>query len=162
MIANKPYSEPMMKPCLLRFVNHYEPAQTEYLKERTSNEIAQFLISLDAKFDGVAFHRSKLLQSCRLEGEPLSSAVMKVKNIIDQVYPLAQQPGGGAGGGNNLLNQAPAAFAAVQIPEHDVASVTNCILINAILSFLVDDLAVPLLAKAQNDHSSVRMLSYSE
>ena len=161
MIANKPYSEAMMKACLLRFVNHYEPAQTEYLKERTSNEIAHFLISLDAKFDRVAFHRAKLLQSCRAKGEPLISAVMKIKNIIDQIYPLAQQPLGGAGGDNNAPNQAQAA-AAANIPEHEVTSVANRILINAIVSFLVDDLATPLLAKVQNDHSSNRLLSYQE
>ena len=161
MIANKPYSEAMMKACLLRFVNHYEPAQTEYLKERTSNEIAHFLISLDAKFDRVAFHRAKLLQSCRAKGEPLISAVMKIKNIIDQIYPLAQQPLGGAGGDNNAPNQAQAA-AAANIPEHEVTSVANRILINAIVSFLVDDLATPLLAKVQSDHSSNRLLSYQE
>jgi len=160
MIANKPYSEQMMKACLLRFVNHYESAQTEYLKDKGSNEIAQFLISLDAKFDRVAFHRSKLQQSCRAKGEPLSSAVMKIKNIVDKIYPLVPPAPQGAGGDNA---PAPAqAPARAQIPDHHVTSVANRLLINAIVSFLADELAAPLLAKVQNDHASNRLLSYSE
>jgi len=55
MIANKPYSDNMMRACLLRFINHYEPRQTEYLKDKTSNQIARFLLSLDSRIDRKAF-----------------------------------------------------------------------------------------------------------
>ncbi len=88
MIASKPYSDSMMKNCLLRMVNHYETKQLEYLKNKNSNAIARFLLSLDSRLDRKAFHKSRLQQSCRNINETLGSAVLKTKNIIDQLYEL--------------------------------------------------------------------------
>jgi hypothetical protein len=184
MIQNRPYSENMMKSCLLRMVNHYEPRQTEYLKNKTSNEIARFLLSLDSRIDRATFHRTKLHQSVREVNETLSSAVMKVKNIVDQIYPLpvpqaVQAQAQVAVGGNappppegaQLAEgaQVPVVHAQAQpqqldnvqeIGEHDSNSIANRILINAIISFVNDELAVPLMIKVQRDNVQSRLMSY--
>ena len=139
MIKTKLYSEKMMKACLLRFINHYESGQLEYLKDRTCNEIAKFLLSLDYRIDKTMFHKSRLHSSVRLPEETLSSAVIKVRNIVDRLHPL---PAGSS--------------------EHDSNSIANRYLINAIISFLRDDLAVPLLNRVQQDSASSRLLYYTE
>ena len=139
MIKSKLYSEKMMKACLIRFINHYEPGQTEYLKDRTCNEIAKFLLSLDSRIDKTTFHKTRLHNSVRLPEETLSAAVNKVRNIVDKLYPL---PTGAT--------------------EHDSNSIANRYLINAIISFLRDDLAVPLLKRVQQDSAISRLLYYTE
>ena len=47
MAEGKPYSEAMMRTCLMRFINHYECTQSEYLKDKNCNDIANFLLALN-------------------------------------------------------------------------------------------------------------------
>ena len=164
MIRHKPYSDQMMKSCLLRFINHYEPLQTQYLQDRNANEIARFLLSLDSRIDRRAFHRSRLNQSCRNVNESLAAAVLKVKNVVDQLYPLpqpqapGQAPAAPPGGGGQ---QAPPG-AQGPAQEHAPNSIANRILISAIISFIDDRLAIPMLNRVQQDNHANRLLSYKE
>jgi hypothetical protein len=139
MIKSKPYSEDMLKTCLLRFINHYESQQTEYLKDKTCDQIANFLLSLNSRIDKKAFHKSKLQNSVRKPDETLSAALFKVKNIAEQIYP----PGEDA-------------------EDHEVSPMVNRILINAIISFVRDEIAIPLLEKVQEDSSLSRLMDYNE
>lgn len=175
MITTKLYSEGMMRKCLLRFINHYESSQTEYLKDKDSNLIANFLLSLNSRIDKKAYHKAKLQMAVRLPEETLSAAIMKVRNIAEMIYPNpvvpAQpgipvlpgapvqpvvQPAGGAGdpAAPGLPGQAP-----LLVP--DLHPLVNRILINAIISFCRDDIAVPLAAKIKEDHALSRLLDYN-
>jgi len=92
MTLSKPYSKAIMKTCLLRFVSHYESAQTEYLRNNTSDGIANFLLSLNTRVDKIAYHKSKLLSAVRKPDETLSSAVQKVRRIAEQIYAPTPDP----------------------------------------------------------------------
>jgi hypothetical protein len=85
------------------------------------------------------FHKTRLHGSVRIPEETLSAAVSKVRNLVDKLHPL------------------PA-----DVTEHDSNSVANRYLINAIISFLRDELAIPLLNKVQQDNASSRLLYYTE
>jgi molybdopterin converting factor small subunit len=85
------------------------------------------------------FHKTRLHGSVRIPEETLSAAISKVRNIVDKLHPL------------------PA-----DVTEHDSNSVANRYLINAIISFLRDELAIPLLNKVQQDNASSRLLYYTE
>ncbi len=182
MIENKPYSENMMRTCLLRFVNHYEPQQTEYLKQKTCNEIANFLLSLNSRVDRQAYHKAKLHNSTRAPEETLSAALFKVKNIAEQIYaPRAAQaaaaapaapavPAQQAGDQNAAAAAAaaaaaqaaaaPAAGAPANAAELENRGIINRILINAIISFTRDEIAIPLQAKVQADSALGRLLDH--
>jgi hypothetical protein len=85
------------------------------------------------------FHKQRLHSSIRLPEETLSAAVCKVSNIVDKLHPL---PTGTL--------------------EHDSNSVANRNLVNAIISFLREELAIPLLTRIQQDNASSRLLYYTE
>jgi len=152
MIDDKPYSEEMMKNCLLRFIGHYESSQSEYLRDQTANEIANFLLSLNTRIDRKSYHKSKLMSSVRIPSETLSSAVHKVRNIAEKIYPPTipppvdpvAPPALGAGGG-----------------AQEIHPVVNKILINAIISFCTNDIAVPLHEEVKNDLSDCRLRDYT-
>jgi hypothetical protein len=139
MMISRPYNEKMAKSCLIRFINHYLPGQTEFLKEKSANEIANFLITLDARVDKIAYYKQMLLTSSREPAESLQAAVFKLKNIVDKIYP----PTAGDS-------------------ENPGSSMANRILINAVISFVRDEIAIPLLNRVLNDNSMSRLLSYSE
>ncbi len=173
MIRQKPYSEAMLRNCLLRFVNHYESAQTEYLRDKTCDQIANFLLSLNTRIDRKAYHKSRLLAAMRRPDETLSAAVHKVRNIAESIYtnapgaaaaaaPGAAQPGAGAGGEPGGPGAAqPAANAANAVAIGEINPIVNRILINAIISFCRDDLAIALNKKVLADSSLSRLKDYT-
>jgi len=139
MCRIKLYSEGMMHACLLRFVNHYEPSQTEYLKKKSSDEIAQFLLALNSQVDRISHHKARLLSSMRQPDESLSAALFKVKNVAELVYSSGDEA-------RRVEN----------------AGLINRILINAIISFVRDELAVPLQAQVYKDSMANRLRDYTE
>ena len=128
----------MMRTCLLRFVNHYESSQTEYLQDKTSNEIANFLISLNSKIDRIAYHKAKLNNSHRKPNEPLNGAILKIKNICEMIHPY------------------PA-----DADRRLTSPTVNRLLINAIISFVKDDIALPLLSRIKIDNDLSRLHDYT-
>ena len=168
MIDDKPYSEEMMKNCLLRFIGHYESSQSEYLRDRTANEIANFLLSLNTRIDRKSYHKSKLMSSVRIPSETLSSAVHKVRNIAEKIYVLPAPPPvdpvvplvpGAVAQVPVGAPLVPGAAAAVVV--RDIHPIVNRILINAIISFTNDEIAVPLNQEVMNDSANSRLRDYS-
>jgi hypothetical protein len=180
MLTLKFYDENMLHRCLMRYINHYESAQTEYLKNMNCNQIANFLLSLNSRVDHTAHHKTRLHVSVGLPEEPLSAAVMKVRNNAMMIYPIpaavqapAVAPEAGAAGegagppaGAPAAAQAPAGPApgqAAQLdpPQRTLAEtnpVVNCILVNTINSFCRDEIAVPLAARAMQDNAEARLI----
>jgi hypothetical protein len=173
MIRQKPYSEAMLRNCLLRFLNHYESAQTEYLWDKTCDKIGNFLLSLNTRIDRKGYHKSRLLAAMRRPDETLSAAVHKVRNIAESIYtnapgaaaaatPGAAQPAAGAGGEPGSPGAAqPAANAAYAVAIGEINPIVNRILINAIISFCPDDLAIALNKKVLADSSLSRLKDYT-
>jgi len=172
MTLSKPYSEAMMKTCLLRFVSHYESAQTEYLRNNTSNEIANFLLSLNTRVDKIAYHKSKLLSAVRKPNETLSSAVQKVRNIAEKIY--APDPE------DHMVPAVPAiplpvlppvvpipaiavpgAAGGAVVPVPDIHPIVNRILINAIIYFTCDEISVPMDSLIKSDSNRNRLKDYN-
>jgi len=151
MIRDKPYSENMMKACLLRFINNYEPTQTEYLKGKTCNQIANFLLSLNLRIDRKAFHMDRLLASERSPAETLSSAIAKLKNIAEFIYPTEIVDNDDLSDYESINND----------EDTKVNSSVNQILINGIISFVRDELAVPLMDKINDDELMNKSLDYT-
>ena len=172
MIRQKPYSQAMLRNCLLRFVNHYESAQTEYLRDKTCDQIANFLLSLNTRIDRRAYHKSKLLSAVRRPDETLSAAVHKVRNIAENIYanvpgpaPGAAQPAAGgpqaAAGGDPAVPAVPGAAQPAAGAAAELNPIINRILINAIISFCRDDLAIPLNKKVLSDSHLSRLKDYN-
>jgi hypothetical protein len=159
MIRQKPYSQAMLRNCLLRFVNHYESAQTEYLRDKTCDQITNFLLSLNTRIDRKAYHKSRLLAAVRRPDETLSAAVHKVRNIAECIYvnvpgpaaaaaaPGAAQPAaGGPQAGGEPGGPGAAQPAAVAAAAAEINPIINRV-INAIISFCRDDVAIALNKK---------------
>jgi hypothetical protein len=181
MLTRKLYDENMLHRCLMRYINHYESAQTEYLKNMTCNQIANFLLSLNSRVDRTAHHKARLQASVRLPEEPLSAAVMKVRNIAMMIYPTpvaapapAPAPAAGAAGEGGGAGQPPAGAPAagpvpgqaaqLDPPQRNLAEtnpVVNRILVNAIISFCRDEIAVPLAARAMQDNAEARLMDFT-
>jgi hypothetical protein len=178
MIRQTAYSEAMLRTCLLRFVNFYEPVQSEYLRNKTCNQIGNFLLSLTTRIDRKAYHKSKLLASVRRPDETLSAAVQKLRNIAECIYPpvldpaiadlaapvqpgpqapagAAQPPAAGQHVGPGQAQ--PLANALIQ----ELNPLLNRILVNAIISFCTDDIAIPLSSKVTHDNSLSRLKDYT-
>ena len=170
MILHKPYSQAMLRNCLLRYVNHYESAQTEYLRNKTCDEIANFLLCLSTRIDRKAYHKSRLLSAVRRPEETLSAAVHKVRNIAESIYVNVPDPDAAAvqpvvpGGPQPAAAGEPAGPAqappAADAPVPEINPLVNRILINAIISFCRDDIAVPLNKMILQDSSLSRLKDY--
>jgi hypothetical protein len=116
------YTGDMIKACLLKIVSKYVPQQHKLLMDKSANQIAGLLLSLDSKSNKMGYYRSHILASCRQPLEDLQSALAKLTNLLDTVYPTAD---------------------AANTPHREL------ILKIAILSFLPDEISIPLLAKIQ-------------
>ena len=116
--TDRRYTEQMMHACLLRMINKFLPEQTMLQKPNTSNQIAQFLLQLDSKVDKLSFYKQQLILSQRNIGEELDSAMARFRSLLDKVYPA-------------------------NVPEN--APYRENYLKTAILSFLPDSIAIPIL-----------------
>jgi hypothetical protein len=114
-------------------VSKYLPEQHELLKGKNENQIASFLLKLDYKTDKMSYYRNQIFAFCRMPNEELQSALAKLTNLLNTVYPA-----------NEVVN----------LPHRE------SILKVAVLSFLPDELSVPILSEIQNAAYKCKPLSY--
>jgi hypothetical protein len=133
--TERTYTTDMMKACLLKIVSKYVPDQHKLLSDKTPNQIAEFLLRLDSKIDKMGYYRSRIFAASRLPSEDLQSALVKITNLLDTVYPPAD---------------------AANTPHRE------SILKIAILSFLPDEISVPLLADMQAAAQKCKALTYDQ
>jgi hypothetical protein len=105
------------------------------LEDKTANEIAQFLLKLDGKIDKISYYRNQIFTFCPKPSEDLQSALARLSNMLDKVYPVSKV--------DNL-------------PHRD------SILKVAVLSFLPDQLSVPLMSEIQKAATKCQSLSYEQ
>ena len=127
------YTEQMMHACLLKIINKLLPEQTLLVKHKTYNEIAQFLLKLDSKVDKLSFYREQLFVLQRNTGEELDSVMARLGSLLDKIYPPAN-------------------------PETMVYR--ENILKTAIVSFIPDEIAVPLLEDIKHATKNCNPMPY--
>jgi len=81
------YTPDMMKKTLLKLINKFHPDQTTLISERSADEIASFLLLMDAKRDKSVYYRAKLYALVRTPLEDLISTLTKAQALIDKIYP---------------------------------------------------------------------------
>jgi len=108
------------------------------------------------------------MSSVSIPSETLSSAVHKVRNIAEKIYILPAPPPvdpvvplvpGAVAQVPVGAPLVPGAAAAVVV--RDIHPIVNRILINAIISFTNDEIAVPLHQEVMNDSANSRLRDYS-
>jgi hypothetical protein len=114
------YTPEMMKKSLLKLINRFHPDQTTVVSDKSADEIASFLLQMDAKRDKSVYYRAKLYALVRTPLEDLVSTLTKAEALIDKIYPA-----------NVEANQTYRS-AAYRM---------------AIISFLPDELAIPILSQ---------------
>jgi hypothetical protein len=129
------YTEEMMKTCLLRLINRFIPDQSQLIKDKTSNQIAEMLLKLDSRVDKMTHYRQQLFAAHRLPGEILQGAMTRFQNLLDIVYPSS---------------------------EVGHASTRAEMLKTAIISFLPDCVASPLTAEMKRRSYKGKALTFQE
>jgi hypothetical protein len=84
------YTFPMMKTALLKIISRLYPEQIQLLHDKTANQIAVFLLKLDGRTDKLTLYRQQLLVFHRKAHEELSSALARLTNLVDKMYPEAE------------------------------------------------------------------------
>lgn len=127
LATDRIYTMNMAKKMLMKLVNKYHPDQTTILSNKTANDIALFLLRLDANRDKTIYYRQKLYILARQPHDDLQTALAKATVLIDKIYPATN--------------------AALQTQR--TTSIRT-----AILSFLPDALALPIIAHIQKCHAN--------
>jgi hypothetical protein len=133
LATDRKYTEKMMKDCLNRLVNRHMKEQTSLLEDKDVNEIARFLLKLDTKIDKLSIYRKRLFTFQREPMEELSAAMARFTNLIDKIYPKTE-------------------------PEN--ISIRDNLLKTAIISFLPDQIGIPLLDQIKRAADRCEPLSY--
>ena len=129
------YTTQMMHTALLKIINKYLPEQTLLLKQKTADEIAQFLLKLDSKVDKLSFYKQQLYQSQRNVSEDIESAIAHLTNIVDKIYPET--------------------VAANAVHRENILK-------TAVISFVPDSISFPLLAEIKRESAKCSPMQYSE
>ena len=114
------YTNAMMVTSLKLLVDKFCRTQKDLIKDLNANQIANFLLRLEKNRDRTSYRRAELMKLTRAPGQELSAALTLSDALIDQIYP-ANRP--------------------EVAPQRSFAKRT------AILSFLPDQLALPLSNK---------------
>ena len=116
------YTSAMMQNSLLHLVDTYCKDHKDYIRGMTPNQIANYLLSMEKNRDKTSYRREELKNLHRQVGQEYKAILVMAYTLIDRIFP-ADQP--------NLA------------AHRAIAQRT------AILSYLPDELALPLAAKCQ-------------
>ena len=114
------YTEEMMKQTLSRLLDKYQSDIKDLVRDMTSNEIANFLLSMEKHKDKTIHRRRELMDCVRKPETNYQSHLILFKRMLDRVYPADRV---------------------------DTAMQRSVTLRTAIVSFLPDELALNILEK---------------
>ncbi len=121
VLANdRKYTPAMMKKSLLRIVNQFHPDQSNIIQDYTADQIAVYLLRLDSKRDKAVFYKDQLFRVVRTPQDDLQAPLAKAQVLIDRIYPAAN------------ADMGPYRSTAYKV---------------AVVSFLPDELAIPLIER---------------
>lgn len=131
--SDRQYTDDMMYTCLFRLINRFLPEQTQLLKGKSPDEIANFLLKVDSKVDKLTYYRQQLFTFQRNPGEELDAVLARIQNVVDKIYPATVQE---------------------NLPHRDTVMKT------AVISFLPDMLSMPLMAEIKKAAERCEPMTY--
>jgi hypothetical protein len=120
LAKERKYTAEMVQTCLKKLVSDYCKPHAHIVEDMTHNEIANYLLSTENNRDRNVYRKKELNELTRMPGQELRIPLIMARKLIDIIYP--------ADGANNAAARSSAWR-------------------TAILSFLPDQVAVPLLEK---------------
>jgi hypothetical protein len=120
LAKNRVYTTDMMKASLHRLVNRYTPEQSHLVSDLNANDMANYLLSTEKNRDKTTYRRKELYELTRKPDMDLRAPLSMARKLIDKIYDP------------NRLDLATQRSAAWRM---------------AIVSFLPDELAIPILGK---------------
>jgi hypothetical protein len=129
------YTEAMARQALHRLVSIYTPEHAHLVSDMTANETANYLLSTETNRDKTAYRRKELFELTRKPDMDLRAPLTTARRLIDKIFP-ANRP--------EMAMQRSAAWR------------------TAIISFLPDEIAVPLSDRLKIANEKCRPISDEE
>jgi len=126
------YTNAMMQNSLLHLVDTYCKDHKDYIRGMNPNQMANYLLSMERNRDKTSYRREELKNLYRQVGQEYKAILIMAYTLIDRIFP-ADQP-------NLAAHRAMAQR-------------------TALLSYLPDELALPLAAKCQRAQDKCTPLS---
>ena len=120
LAKERKYTAEMMQTCLRKLVSEYCKPHVRIVEDMTHNEMANYLLSTENNIDRTIHKKRDLHDLTRMPKDDLRVSLITARNLINKIYP--------ADGANNAAARSSAWR-------------------TAILSFLPDQVALPLLDK---------------
>ena len=120
LAQNRLYTPAMMRVSLGLMVDKFAHHHKDLIKDLNANQVANYLLSMEKNRDKASYRRRELLELCRQPDQDLRAPLVVAERLIDQIYP-ADRP--------------------------ELAAQRSQAKRMAIVSFLPDELALPLLRK---------------
>jgi hypothetical protein len=129
------YTEAMARQALHRLVSKYTPEHAHLVSDMTANETANYLLSTETNRDKTSYRRKELFELTRKPDMDLRAPLTIARKLIDMIFP-ANRP--------EMAMQRSAAWR------------------TAIISFLPDEIAVPLSDRLKIANEKCRPISDEE
>jgi hypothetical protein len=129
------YTEAMARQALHRLVSIYTPEHAHLVSDMTANETANYLLSTETNRDKTSYRRKELFELTRKPDMDLRAPLTIARKLIDMIFP-ANRP--------EMAMQRSAAWR------------------TAIISFLPDEIAVPLSDRLKIANEKCRPISDEE
>jgi hypothetical protein len=129
------YTETMARHALHRLVSIYTPEHSHLVSDMTANEMANYLLSTETNRDKTAYRRKELFELTRKPDMDLRAPLTTARRLIDMIFP-ANRP--------EMAMQRSAAWR------------------TAIISFLPDEIAVPISDRLKIANEKCRPISDEE
>ena len=129
------YTEAMARQALHRLVSIYTPEHSHLVSDMTANETANYLLSTETNRDKTSYRRKELFELTRKPDMDLRAPLTIARKLIDMIFP-ANRP--------EMAMQRSAAWR------------------TAIISFLPDEIAVPLSDRLKIANEKCRPISDEE
>jgi hypothetical protein len=133
LAQDRKYTQAMVTTCLHRLVSRYAPDQSHLVSDLNANQTANYLLRTETNKDKSSYRRRELFNLTRTPDMELTASLIMARTLIDKIYPPPAPVADGAGA-------APAQADNNQIQRSAAYRM-------AIISFLPDELAVPVCEK---------------
>jgi len=132
---NRLYTDAMMQYSLLHLVDSFCKDHKDLIRGMNSNQMANYLLSMERNRDKTSYRREELKALTRKVGQEYKAVLIMAYTLIDRIFPADQ----------------------AHLAAHRAVTQRT-----AIMSFLPDELALPLSARCQRAQDRCTPLSNEE